>query len=285
MMASCSQMQHKQRHFAFNMHIKFNLGETTMKPKKIRAILFDCDGVIINSAADIADAVNATLKAHGMRPVSYTKMRTFVGNGSVALVERAIKNSKRLEIESPLPIPQTQFKKIHAEYLQYYYSHAIAKTKLYPGFEKMLAKLNAKGIRMGIVTNKPTKILRQILKHFKIEKYFDALIGPEQVKNLKPAPDGIFAALEKINQKIQSEIKRKSKKDSDDAAAEFIPIAPEETIMVGDSYTDIGAGHAAGTFTVAVLGGMGDKEKMLAQKPDLQIQLAAQIVDAAMLDV
>ncbi|MDE5776696.1 MAG: HAD hydrolase-like protein, partial [Treponemataceae bacterium] len=93
-----------------------------MEQKQIRAVLFDCDGVIINSAADIADAVNATLKAHGMRTVSYAKMRTFVGNGSVALVERAIKNSKRLDIESPLPIPQAQFKKIHAEYLQYYYS-------------------------------------------------------------------------------------------------------------------------------------------------------------------
>lgn len=254
-----------------------------MEQKQIRAVLFDCDGVIINSAADIADAVNATLKAHGMRTVSYAKMRTFVGNGSVALVERAIKNSKRLDIESPLPIPQAQFKKIHAEYLQYYYSHATIKTQLYPDFEKMLAKLKAAGIRMGIVTNKPSKILLQILKHFKIEKYFDALIGPEQVKNLKPAPDGIFSALEKINQKIQNEIKRKSKKDLDECDTEFIPIAPEETIMVGDSYTDIGAGHAAGTLTAAVLGGMGDHEKMLARKPDLQIELASQIADAVIL--
>lgn len=254
-----------------------------MEQKQIRAVLFDCDGVIINSAADIADAVNATLKAHGMRTVSYAKMRTFVGNGSVALIERAIKNSKRLDIESPLPSPQSQFDKIHADYLQYYYSHAIVKTKLYPGFAEMLAKLKAAGIRMGIVTNKPSKILRQILRHFKIEKYFDAPIGPEQVKNLKPAPDGIFAALEKINQKIQSEIERNSKKDSDGSETEFIPIAPEETIMVGDSYTDIGAGNAAGTFTAAVLGGMGDREKMLAQKPDLQIELAAQIADAVIL--
>ncbi len=254
-----------------------------MAQKQIRAVLFDCDGVIINSAADIADAVNATLKAHGMRTVSYAKMRTFVGNGSVALIERAIKNSKRLDIESPLPISQAQFKKIHAEYLQYYYSHAIVKTKIYPGFEEMLAKLKAGGIRMGIVTNKPSKILLQILKHFKIEKYFDAPIGPEQVKNLKPAPDGIFVALEKINQKIQNEIKHKTQKNSDGCDAEFIPIAPEETIMVGDSYTDIGAGHAAGTLTAAVLGGMGDREKMLAQKPDLQIELASQIADAVIL--
>lgn len=256
-----------------------------MEQKKIRAVLFDCDGVIINSAADIADAVNATLKAHGMRTVSYAKMRTFVGNGSVALIERAIKNSKRLDIESPLPIPQAQFKKIHADYLRYYYSHATIKTKLYPRFEKMLAKLKAAGIRMGVVTNKPSKILRQILKHFEIETYFDALIGPEQVEHLKPAPDGIFAALEKINQNIQAEIKRKSQKDSDGGEAQFIPIAPGETIMVGDSYTDIGAGHAAGTLTAAVLGGMGDHEKMLAQKPDVQIKLAYQIADTPIMNI
>ena len=103
------------------------------------------------------------------------------------------------------------------------------------------------------------------------------------MKNLKPAPDGIFSALEKINQKIQNEIKRKSKKDLDECDTEFIPIAPEETIMVGDSYTDIGAGHAAGTLTAAVLGGMGDHEKMLARKPDLQIELASQIADAVIL--
>ncbi len=250
-----------------------------MGQNKIRAVLFDCDGVIIDSAADIADAVNATLKAHGMRTVSYAKLRTFVGNGSIALIERAIKAAKRLGVESPIPISPAQFKEVHADYLQYYYSHAIVKTRLYPGFAEMLPKLKLAGVRMGIVTNKPSKILRQILRHFGIERYFDAKVGPEQVKNLKPAPDGIFAALERINKKIQGEVERNSKKDSDEREAAFIPIAPEETVMVGDSYTDIGAGHAAGTLTAAVLGGMGEREKMLAQKPDLQIELAAQIAD------
>lgn len=74
-----------------------------MEQKQIRAVLFDCDGVIINSAADIADAVNATLKAHGMRTVSYAKMRTFVGNGSVALIERAIKKFKEARHRKPSP--------------------------------------------------------------------------------------------------------------------------------------------------------------------------------------
>ena len=155
--------------------------------KKITTALFDCDGVLINSAADISDAVNAALKRFRMKELSYAKLRTFVGNGARVLIERAIRTSKGLPLDAPLPVEEKRCQEILSYYLDYYYSHAIIKTKLYPGLAASLARLYDAGIKMGIVTNKPTNILLEILEYFKIEKYFGAFIGGDKVKKLKPA--------------------------------------------------------------------------------------------------
>ncbi|MCR5046451.1 MAG: HAD-IA family hydrolase [Treponema sp.] len=227
--------------------------------KKIKAALFDCDGVIINSAADISDAVNASLKHFRMTQLSYAKLKTFVGNGARALIERAVRTSKGLSLDAPLPVEEKRLQEILKYYLDYYYSHAIIKTKLYPGFAKAAQTLYESGVKLGIVTNKPTNILLEILEYFKIAKYFEAPIGADKVKELKPAPEGIFLALKTLGAN------------------------PKQAIMVGDSYTDIGAGHAAGTFTAACLKGMGDKKAMLAQKPELILGYAAEIAPAILL--
>lgn len=227
--------------------------------KKIRAVLFDCDGVIINSAADISDAVNKTLKFYRLKTLSYAKLKTFVGNGAQTLIERALKESKGLPLDGEPPYPQNKIKEITAKYLDYYYKAATVKTKLYPGFAAAIKKLHDSGIKTGIVTNKPSKILTEILEYFGIAEFFDAPIGADKVKHLKPAPDGILMALKKFG------------------------VQAEEAIMVGDSYTDIGAGHAAGTLTAACLKGMGDKKKMLEQKPELILGYAAEIANAVLL--
>ena len=227
--------------------------------KKIEAALFDCDGVIINSAADISDAVNATLKHYRMQQLSYAKLKTFVGNGARALIERAIRTSKGLPLDAPLPVDEKKCQEILDWYLRYYYSHAIIKTRLYPGFAAACKNLFDDGIKLGIVTNKPTNILLEILEYFGIAKYFGAPIGADKVKNLKPAPDGIFLALK------------------------ILGVPANRAIMVGDSYTDVGAGHAAGTFTAACLKGMGDKKAMLAQKPEIVLGYASEIAPAILL--
>ena len=145
--------------------------------KKITTALFDCDGVLINSAADISDAVNATLKRFRMMELSYAKLRTFVGNGARVLIERAIRTSKGLPLDAPLPVEEKRCQEILKYYLDYYYSHAIIKTKLYPGLAAALARLYDDGIKMGIVTNKPTNILLEILEYFKIENILAPLLA------------------------------------------------------------------------------------------------------------
>ena len=80
--------------------------------KRITTALFDCDGVIINSAADISDAVNATLKHFRMAQLSYAKLRSFVGNGARVLIERAIRTSKGLPLDAPLPVEEKKCQKI-----------------------------------------------------------------------------------------------------------------------------------------------------------------------------
>ncbi len=230
-----------------------------MCAKKIRAVLFDCDGVIINSAADISDAVNATLKFYKLPELSYAKLRTFVGNGARTLIERALRTAKGIPLNGELPYPEEKVSEITARYLKNYYAHAVVKTKLYLGFKDAIKKLHDSGIKTGIVTNKPTDILLEVLNYFGIAEYFDAPIGADKVKHLKPAPDGILMALKKFK------------------------VAADEAIMVGDSYTDIGAGHAAGTLTAACLKGMGNTKAMLDQKPELILDYAAEIANAVFL--
>lgn len=240
-----------------------------MKNNQIRAVLFDCDGVVIDSGNDIADAVNAAMEHFGYKTVSFEKLISFVGDGVRNLVVRALAWSKELASPDELEMPEAELSEFMTWYVNYYNEHAVVKTRLYPGFEDAIKALHANGIRMGIVTNKPTNILMSILNHFGIAEYFDAPVGSDDVKKLKPAPEGLAVALERINAKIIS--------------LGFAPVAPDETVMVGDSATDIMAGKAFGAFTCGIRYGIGNAEKMLSAGPDITAGLAAEACNAIIL--
>ncbi len=237
---------------------------------KFKAVFFDCDGVVIDSGADISNSVNATLSHFGMKTLALNDLISFVGNGARNLLLRAIAAS------NGKPVPRTgeelaafqkepsfdevKFNQIMKWYREYYNSHAVVETKICSGLEPVLRELKAAGIFLGVVTNKPDIILLNIFSQFKIDDCFDALIGSDKVKHLKPAADGLVIALEKINKIHGTDIR------------------PEETLMVGDSSTDIMAGRSFGAKTCGVLDGLGDREKLLLEKPDYKVQLASEII-------
>ncbi|MDR0287833.1 MAG: HAD-IA family hydrolase, partial [Clostridiales bacterium] len=132
-------------------------------------------------------------------------------------------------------------------YKLYYLKNSVVKTVLYPNVAKTLDKLETKGIKAGIVSNKPEELVVKILKRFGIFNFFTCVFGPESLINMKPSSDGLLKVLS-----ITGDM-------------------PENSVMVGDSDTDIIAGKAAGCHTCGILYGIGDKVKLLSENADFYI--------------
>lgn len=231
----------------------------------IELYIFDCDGVIINSAEDIASAVNVSLKEFGYWQIPLEKVVEFVGDGTEKLLLRALKFSTKNKFDENSAYGKENFQKILDFYLKYYYSHAVEKTSLYAGIKELLRALKEKGKKVCLLTNKPEKIAEVILKKLEVLEYFDLITGPdtldenEEKIQKKPAPDGLEYTLRKINSKFGTKFTAKN------------------AIMFGDSAQDIQAGKSFGCKTVACRGGLGNKGLLMAEKPDFCFSVASEI--------
>lgn len=230
----------------------------------IRGVIFDFDGVLANTAKDIARSVNATLENFGFEHLSQEQIIIFVGNGAERLLRRSIAASIQISKKNPEEIQTPAFEEIYAWYVDYYRKHAVEQTELYLGAKDLLELLSIQEIPAAIVSNKPHEITDAILQKMDMGKLFVSIIGPEQTNHIKPDPEGLILAMEQINQ-VQK------------AAGKSI-IPPENFLMVGDSHTDIEAGKNAGTKTCALVGGFGNKEKLLASQPDATFHMVCELI-------
>lgn len=224
--------------------------------------IFDCDGVIIDSGEDIAEAVNETFRHFGYWPVPTEKIISFIGNGARTLIIRALKFSTKNHFDES---KTEKLAEILDWYIQYYYAHPIVKTRLYAGIKNFLRVLKEKNKKVAMLTNKPEKIARKILEQLDVLQHFDFIVAPETTDdngkkiNQKPSPDGIQFALRKINEKYG------------------ISLAKENVIMIGDSKVDIQAGKSFGCKTVACRGGLGNTEELLSENADFCFSVASEL--------
>ncbi len=232
-----------------------------MNIHEIQAVVFDCDGVVIDSGADMASAVNSTLAHFGLCRLPESQIVSFVGNGARMLIVRSVAAAEgKTEAELSADI---RIDGILDWYKAYYNDHAVERTVLYPGYRELLETLAARGYHMAVVSNKPLETTRRILEHFSIAGHFDAVVGPEMLKRIKPDPEGLALALLCINEK---------------RAAESRPLLqPAQVLMVGDSWVDIRTGRNFGCNTCAVTGGLGDSEKLAAEHADMTVTYAGEL--------
>lgn len=204
--------------------------------------IFDFDGVIADTSADISSAVQKTQEHFGAPVLSSAEIISNVGYGAKYLMEHTVCGFCDADTEE-----------IAEWYSNCFFENCANSTELYPGFKDLLIKLREKGCTMCVVTNKPQKVAQRSLELLGIREFFDAVMCPENTPKPKPAPDGILFCM-------------------------FLTgISPENTVMVGDSAADIEAGKAAGVATCGICYGLGNVEKLLAADADMYFDYAAEI--------
>jgi phosphoglycolate phosphatase len=189
-----------------------------------KAILFDLDGTLIDSAPDITSAVNELLDGRGLPPLTLAQVKSMIGNGVEKLVERAF-------AASGCPLSKSGLDEANREMAPIYRRHTTRLTRLMPGAAEALAQLHVAGVLMGVATNKPQLATREILLHFRLAERLGAIVGGDAVTRKKPAPDALLLALEQLR------------------------TDPHEALMVGDSIADVEAARGAGLPVAIVRGG------------------------------
>ena len=201
-----------------------------LKNKKL--VIFDMDGTLIDSAPSLAYAINHMLKELNREPITLDRVRDFIGKGSEILVKRALLN--RVDIDD-IKISEQEFKNAHKILLDFYGKNLNAKTSLFPNTKETLEELQ-KNYKIALVTNKPHQFVSEILKHFKIDNYFDYILGATDKIAKKPAPDMLLESCKHFN------------------------IEPKYAVMVGDSSNDILAAKSANIDIIAVTYGYSNED-------------------------
>ncbi|HVL72491.1 MAG TPA: phosphoglycolate phosphatase [Beijerinckiaceae bacterium] len=185
----------------------------------VRAVLFDLDGTLVDSAEDLREALNRLLAEEGLRAVGLAEIKGMIGDGGTKLLERALAATGGDPGRAAALLPR---------FLSLYEGHAARRTRPYPGVVETLERLATAGLRLGCVTNKPSAATAEILQALGLARFFGAVVGGDVLPRRKPHPDQLLHA------------------------AEALGVAPSETVMVGDNYHDVAAARAAGMGALAV---------------------------------
>jgi phosphoglycolate phosphatase len=200
-------------------------------PFPVDLLLFDLDGTLADTKADLATAVNLTLRDFGLPQHPPERIYTFVGDGVRVLLARAFESRGARAFEDALVV-------FRAHYLE----HLLDETRLYPGVEKVLVHFAHK--KKGVVTNKPIEYTLKLMEGLGARDRFDVILGSNATAKLKPHPEMIERALESVSVKA------------------------DRAVMIGDNVNDIQAARAAGVRSVAVGYGLGDPAALRAAQPD-----------------
>ncbi len=145
----------------------------------MRTVVFDLDGTLVDSAADIRASVNKMLAEEGYRELDLPTVISFIGNGLPVLVQRVMAHFQ---------VEETEFPRLSARVLAIYNASTSAHTVIYDGAREVLDALQAKGVRMAVCTNKPKEPAMHVLEDLDLIQYFDAVVGGDSFEKRKPDP-------------------------------------------------------------------------------------------------
>jgi len=178
----------------------------------VKALIFDLDGTLIDSAPEINGIANRVLGEEGLAPITLADTRRFIGEGAGVFVQ------KMMAARGIEAAPETHARLL-ARFIGFY-DNAVALTHLYPNVLEALEVLAAGGIHLGVCTNKPLAPARFVLEHFGLAPLFSAVIGGDSLSVRKPDPAPLRAVIEQLG--------------------------ASDVVFVGDSEIDAGTALAAG---------------------------------------
>ena len=210
--------------------------------KNICAVIFDLDGTLLDTLTDLMNAVNHALSVNGFPKRSRDEVRRFVGNGLPKLVRRAL----------PAGTGEKLYEAVLSETRTYYAAHCTENTVPYDGIHEMLRGLSAKGLRIGVVSNKPEAHVKALC-----QAAFGDLIeyaaGASDRVRMKPAPDSLLICMNALG------------------------CDPNCTVYIGDSDVDIQTAANAEVPCISVLWGFRDKALLKAAGAGIFAQTPSEI--------
>ena len=212
--------------------------------KKIKLVIFDLDGTLIDSELDLATAVNAMLRHYGRNELPLQVIGTYIGDGAPMLIRRALGD----------PADREFLQEALNYFLLYYRDHKLDNTLPYEGIKEALQRIGGTR-KLAVLTNKPVKASQGILAGLGLAKSFFQVYGGNSFETKKPDPLGANTLMREAG------------------------VQPDETVMVGDSGVDILTARNAGLWSVGVTYGFAP-HTLKQVPPDVQVDTPAEIAKA-----
>jgi N-acetyl-D-muramate 6-phosphate phosphatase len=192
---------------------------------RVRAVLFDLDGTLADTAPDMARALNRLRTERGLTPVAPATVRAHTSSGARGM----------LGVGMGIAPEQHSYATLRERFLEYYAQDLCVDTKLFEGIPELLAALRGKGLRWGVVTNKPKRFTEPLMQRLDPDRTASCVVSGDTTAKAKPFPEPLLHA------------------------AQAIALPPPECLYVGDDLRDVQAARAAGMgVVVAAWGYLGD---------------------------
>lgn len=220
-----------------------------MSRQPASCVLFDLDGTLIDSAPDLAAAVNAVLASRGRPAHSVDAVRNMIGRGGWELVRSALGRDDNTGRDDH------EVNTAYDEFREHYFACVDRDSVPFPGVEEVLATLQDRGLRLAVVTNKPAAFTEKLLEARGLAARFDIIVSGDTLPVMKPDPAPLLHA------------------------ARHCRAVPQATVMVGDSIFDIDAARNAGMRSIWLSYGYCHGQDIDAAAPDVRLDHFGDIPD------
>ncbi len=212
-------------------------------------IIFDLDGTLADTRADLANAVNLTRNHYGLHNLDWTEIVNYVGEGRTKLIERSFYDKPDVDIPEAIE-----------KFTNFYNDNLTVETELYDGVYEGIKNLAETQYYLAVLSNKPGDMCREITDYFKLDKFLVTTMGGGDVSTTKPNPEGVFEVIKR-------------------AEAQGFKRNGENVWMVGDHFTDLQVAQNADIKSIFCNYGFGNRKGLSSSFEVDKFSDIAEIID------